>query len=167
MIANKFNEMGTANKSRNCRLECEFPSRTALNSRIWPSHVAATLTGDRGAQRPITIGTNVQILTKILVDCRIFEKIGAWKFSFQTTVPTPTGAFLSPKSNVTPGLEHRATDPPVIGGCRPRAQSARSGLDRVLWPICAQGAGTHAPPCQFDTAAMGDAQVQALRRAQG
>jgi len=34
-------------------------------------------------------------------NCRIFEKIGAWKFSFQTTVPTSTGAFLSPKSNVT------------------------------------------------------------------
>jgi len=77
-----------------------------MQIRWWAFARCSYVEGDRGAQRPITIGTNVEIPTEILVDCRIFEKIGAWKFSFQTTVPTPIGAFLSPKSNVT-GSEAR------------------------------------------------------------
>ena len=61
-----------------------------------------------------------------------------------------------------PGLEYSRNRPICRWPISPRAQSAPSGLDRILRPIHALGAGTHAPICQPDDAGLGDAEVQAL-----
>ena len=61
-----------------------------------------------------------------------------------------------------PGLGHSTTNPGVAGRYRPAAQSAPSGLDRVLRTVYALGAGSLAAICQSDAAGLGHAEVQEL-----
>src|ERR1700692_2701124 len=49
---------------------------------------------------------------------------------------------------------------------RQEAQSAPTGMDRLLWAIQPRGAGDHAPTRQSDTRGLDDAEVQALPWAQ-
>jgi len=77
---------------------------------------------------------------------------------------TPRGQPLGAESHAIdgPGLEHPATDPALAGRHRQEAQSAPTGVDRVLWAIQPRSAGGHAPTRQSDARGVGDAEVQAL-----
>jgi hypothetical protein len=102
-ISSQINDIHVAVKLRNCRLKCECLLGAALNLRISPSNVAATLMGKRRGWRLVSICAGAEILGRISRLLPHIRENWAWKFSFQGTVPTPTDTFLRPRSNVTPG----------------------------------------------------------------